>query len=650
MCGVAAVFAPLPLAQREDLARAMCDLMAHRGPHGSGLFSDGDPAGLTLGHRRLSILDLSPTGAQPMTRGDLHISYNGEFYNYIEKRSELSSVGHRFVGSSDTEVLLALCQQHGVVDALPQVNGMFAFALYDRAQRSLWLARDRFGEKPLYYLLQRNICLVASEPKAIVQAARRLGIAIDVQRQTLACYLADAEHEVGDATFFAAISRVNPGEWIRVSQQSDGSLALSRGRYFQLSPQTCPSQTQSLAAADDDFRSLLTDALRLRLRSDVEVAACLSGGLDSSTLVSLAATLGQPLRTFSAIHRPGEPWDERKYIAAVVAQANVPNFCVNPEDDLRDAAGVDAFVRFLAQHDEPVGGPSVWAQHSVYRLLARHGHRVALSGQGADESLGGYGGTLPALRAELVRQARLGPLSTELATLPSQIDRALALQRAAASALRSALARRHPHLYTRWLDHRWQRSFATARYLDAAALSMPLPSLPADPPHAAAFDDRSLLHGYLYRLLVGTSLATILRYEDRNSMMASVEARAPFLDHRLVTHCLGRSASDLAGQGWTKLLLRRTLPNVLPVDVRWRRDQVGFGAPPWRWLLGPLRPWLHDLLASSRLQSLGFLRLDRLRADLAAAESGTAATSGDAEGFWRAINVAVWLDAQRLSL
>lgn len=648
MCGVVAVFSGLSAASREALAAPMCRLLQHRGPDGHGLLSIGDLGGVTLGHQRLAIVDLSPTGAQPMSRGDLSISYNGEFYNYLEKRAELAARGHVFEGSSDTEVLLALCQQEGVAAALEQVNGMFALCLFDRRTQTLWLARDRFGEKPLYYLLTHDHCLVASEPKAILHAARALGIGVGVQREVLACYLADAEHEVGDQTFFANLARVQPGEWLRIERRRDGGLQRSAGRYYQLSPECCPPT--SGPAADAEFHDLLADAVRLRLRSDVSVAACLSGGLDSSTLVGLAARQGQRLPTFSAVHNPGEPWDEREYIAAVVKQWGLQNAAVDPATLLGAERGSEDFAAFIGHHDEPVGGPSVWAQHAVYRAVARQGHRVALSGQGADECLGGYGGTLPALRSGLLHAFDVGGLLAEIAALPAGQGRVRGLLQTVATGLRQQLAQHRPGAYEGWLHRRWRRTFLAARYFDLDALAIQCPPLPAEPRQARAFDGRSALHGYLARLLFGPSLATILRYEDRNSMASSVEARAPFLDSRVVEHCLGRPVHELAGQGLTKLLLRRVFAAELPAVVQERRDKVGFGTPPWRWLAGPLRPMVEELLASTTLRTLPFLRGERLRQDFARVLRGGASGAGDSDGFWRALNVVLWLRGNRLSL
>ncbi|HNN96061.1 MAG TPA: asparagine synthase (glutamine-hydrolyzing) [Pseudomonadota bacterium] len=648
MCGVVAVLSELPLAPREELGAAMSRLLSHRGPDGHGLLSFGAGPGVTLGHRRLAIVDLSDAGAQPMSRGALSVSYNGEFYNYLEVRAELAGRGHRFIGNSDTEVLLALCEEFGVPEALQRVNGMFALALYDGRTGALWLARDRFGEKPLYYLLTGEHCLVASEPKAILHGARALGIAMGVQREVLACYLADAEHEVGSETFFSQISRVRPGEWLRIERRPDGRLQRVAGRYYELTPERCPPIEGP--AADAALHDLLGDAVRLRLRGDVEVAACLSGGLDSSTLVGLAAQSGPRLRTFSAIHAPGDPWDERAYIKAVVAHTGVENHACDPADLLQGPDGLAAFASFLDHHDEPVGGPSVWAQHAVYRLMAQRGQRVALSGQGADECLGGYGGTLPALRRHLLGRHRWRGLSAELAAISGWGRQAQGLLQALVSTLRGELAERRPATYEAWLEARWQRHFWGSRYLDLPALAIQCPPLPPELPQASAFDRRSALHGYLYRLLGGPSLATILRYEDRNSMACSVEARAPFLDPRVVEHCLSRSPQELAGQGLTKCLLRRVFAAELPAVVRERRDKVGFGAPPWRWLAGPLRPLVEDLLAGATLRRLPFLRRDRLQSDFAGVIAGREPGAGASEGFFRALNVLLWLETKGLAL
>jgi asparagine synthase (glutamine-hydrolysing) len=606
------------------------------------------PAGVTLGHRRLAIVDLSTDAAQPMARGPLCVAWNGEIYNYVELRAELAARGHRFTTASDTEVLLATLAAYGPEAALPRWNGMFAFALWDEERQQLWLGRDRFGKKPLYYLQQGDTLLVASEPKAILAAARALAIAVTVDRAALACYLGDADTEVDERTFFAEIRRVRPGELLRFAYDPPThGLRMHRRFYYELRPP--PLLAIPASEAGERFRDLLTDSVRLRLRSDVPVGAALSGGMDSSALVCLASRLGARLQTFSAVYRPGDAMDERRYIAAVLDATGAANFQVQPEAVLaRPGRGAPAaFTAFLAQHDEPVGGASIWAQHCVFQLAAEHGVRVVLSGQGADESLTGYRGALSSLVAELVRRRALQRLAHELrALLPGQSPAAVLrdLLGGTFTALRTFVLPAAFSAY--WLQRRWQRALRDTPYLRLSAL--PTPPLGEPGPYHDAFCARSLLHGYLYRLLTGSSLRTILRYEDRNSMAASVESRAPFLDYRLVELCLALPAEQLCGDGRTKTLLRRGLRDVLPAQVAARRDKVGFAAPEARLLLGPLRPLVEELLASAAMRQRGLYDCAALQAMYSAATAG--AQELDSYALWKAINVELWLRSCGLSL
>lgn len=682
MCGVVALVAPLPSAARERLVVAMGELLAHRGPDGSGVWSEGQVTGalttqpearsapglgpglglgsaLTLGHRRLSIIDRSSAGAQPMHRGALTLSWNGELYNYLEKRAELGARGQRFTSQSDSEVLLAACESEGVLAALGNDSsplcGMFAFALFDRTTRRLHLGRDRHGKKPLYYLHEprRGIFAAASEPKALLFAARALELEIGVDRKTLSSYLLDLEYEVGTSTFFRQLRRVPAGGLITV-ELSVPSLPLESRVYYALTPERCTeAQGLSRAEADRRFTERLDEAVRLRLRSDVGVGACLSGGLDSSTVVTLAsAARDVQLKTYSAIYRPDDPCDERRYIAAVVAHTGVKNFQVQPEASLAP----EAFGRFLDHHDEPVGGTSVWAQRCVYGLASLHGTPVVLSGQGADEALTGYRGALPLLLTELLRRGQLGRLGQELLVGRASV---LAFLRGLLPFLRTLAPQA---LGEAWLRHKWRttvqsRPEVLALLVREDALSPnsvgptaagdELLPFPSEAPFAAAFDRRSLLHGYLYRLLTGPSLATILRYEDRNSMAVSVEARAPFLDHRLVEHCLSRSVEDLVEGGRTKALLRRALASLLPPAVRDRRDKVGFATPEARWLLGPLRPLVEDVLHSKSFAARGFLDAKGSRAAYQAAKQGA---PFDAWELFKVVNVELWLRQKQLSV
>lgn len=648
MCGIVALLGPVDRGTSLAAAQQARAVLAHRGPDGEGAFQTEARAGLTvtLAHRRLAIVDLSAEGAQPMTRGSLTLCFNGEIYNHKALRQELLARGVSFRGTSDTEVLLALIATFGLPDALRRCNGMFALLLWDHHTRTLWLARDRFGKKPLYYLHAGEHLLCASEIKGVLALADALALprARLVDQATLASYLADLEYETGSTTFFRHIQRVQPGTLIAASSSPGQPLALHASVYYQLSPAGCPLVDGP--AADEQFRDLLQSALSLRLHSDVPVAASLSGGLDSSSLVCLAAgALGRrDLQTLSVVHPQSPACDERPFIDAVLQHTGLVNWQIDPLSLLTP----ERFCRFLDAHDEPVGGASVFAQHALFDLAHAHSLHVVLSGQGADEVLGGYHGATVLAQASqlLAHPAHLFSLFP-LAAPPSLRRPRQVLQ----SAIRAQLATFAPALYQRWLRLRFRHAQRhPAFFLRALAP----PPFPLDPPHARAFDRRSLLHGYLYRLLVGTSLSTILRYEDRNSMYFGIETRAPFLDYRLVQHCLGRTVSALVAPhtGQPKALLRRALATLLPDKVRRRPDKLGFAAPEAAWLRGPLRPLVADLLASSAMRQRGLYNLPRLLAGFqpGAPHRITPSLTADSYTLWKALNVERWLRHHRAEL
>lgn len=654
MCGIVSVVAPIAAPERESLAAAMCGLLAHRGPDDQGLYSAG-AAPLTLGHRRLSIIDLSPDGHQPMRRGGLHVAYNGEVYNYLELREDLAALGHRFISRSDTEVLLAALQQWGE-DGLSRVNGMFAILLFDEERRHLRLYRDRFGVKPLYYLFEpgRGIFLAGSEPKAVLHGARHLGVPVAADPDVLACFLADMPTETGEATFFTPLRRLPPGEVAELDlsgltdlSEMGGRLTLRRRRWYDLRPGASSSPSSGVSGQDGDerFLSLFTDAIRVRLRSDVPVGTCLSGGLDSSSIVCLASLrLGVRPHAFSAVYGAGDPADESRHIDAVAAHAGVPSHRVDPQALFTP----DALLSFLSLHDEPVGGTTVWAQHCVFKLARQHGMTVMLDGQGADEALTGYHGAYRPLWADLLGRGALRSLGHELRAagrlhgyrpLPALLGAGWLLSR----------ERLVPApLYRAYLERKWRGLFSPER---TAGFRLHVPPFPQDPPHLRAWQEQGPLHAYLYQLIYGSSLQTILRFEDRNSMAASIEARAPFLDYRLVEHCLAQPAHALMRDGYTKSLLRRALRGVLPESVRLRADKIGFATPEARWLRGPLRPVLEDLLFSPTMAGRGWFDIHELRrtfAALCADPSGASGGTVASYTLFKALNVELWLRQHKL--
>ncbi len=573
-----------------------------------------------------------------MRRGALALSWNGEVYNHRVLRQQLMAEGAPISTDSDTEVLLTLIERHGPMAALTSVEGPLAMILWNGREQTLQLARDRFGKKQLYYLAQGEILLIASEPKAIVVGAQRLGLHLSVDRGTLARYLADAEQEAADATFFAQIKRLAPAELLtfRLSPAPHPIQRPERQRYYELRPDPAPPRDRG--AFLEEFRRRLSQALRLRLDCEVPVGALLSGGMDSSSLVCLAHRLGLRMPTFSAVHQPGDPCDESAYIEAVLAKTRFDSQRVVPETKLTS----DAFLRFVYQQDEPTGGASVFAQACVFRLIRAQGLKVVVSGQGADEALTGYGGSLPWLLAEHLRRGKLQTLRRELASHPQIASHRLrTIAQAGWLALRHALP---SPVSSALLDIKWQRAFRNAPFFRLESLGVP-PLAPSGP-LVDEFEDRSLLHGYLYRLLSGSSLLAILRTEDRSSMAVGVEARAPFLDHHLVELCMACPPEWLLHDGRTKALLRDSLGDVLPPAIRDRRDKIGFAAPELRYLRGPLHTLLRDTLTGSQLADCGLLDEAALRTALASPHAGTPVS----HAAWKALSVELWLSAFGLTL
>ncbi|MBL8635788.1 MAG: asparagine synthase (glutamine-hydrolyzing) [Myxococcales bacterium] len=643
MCGVACVVAPLARTEREAVCAAMTDALAHRGPDGHGLWSQSldprrpDGPGISLGHRRLAIVDPTAGGAQPMHRDGLSLVWNGEIYPHRTLRRELSQSGVLFHSDSDTEVLLALIRQRGLRAALQAVEGPLALILWNHREHTLSLARDRFGKKQLYLLRQRDTLLVASEPKAIVVGAERLGIPLSVDRQTLARYLADAEQEADDATFFAQIKRVAPAELVTfpLSPAPRPIPSPERSLYYVLRPD--PSPPREHGAFLEAFRARLARSLSLRLDCEVPVGALLSGGMDSSSLVCLAHQLGQHTPTFSAVHTPGDPCDESQFIQAVLDKTQVPHHRVVPATKLT----ADSFVRFVYQQDEPTGGASVFAQACVFDLVRATGHKVVVSGQGADEALTGYGGSQSFCLAEQLRRGHWLDVQRELRRKPSVKHALYSLLQAGWLSARQALPM---PLTTTLLELKWQRAFRGLPFFHVESLG--LPRLTKQGPLTSEYEARSLLHGYLYRLLTGSSLLTILRTEDRSSMAVGVESRAPFLDHHLVELCMACPPKWLLREGRTKSLLRDSLSDVLPFAIVDRRDKIGFAAPELRYLQGPLSPLLRDTLSGSQLADCGLLD----EAALLRALSDPAASPQTSHAAWKALSVELWLRAFSLTL
>lgn len=539
----------------------------HRGAPGAGAGEavehrdtgmDGAPPAIGLLHRRLSIVDLSPAGHQPMCdrEGTCWITYNGEIYNYIELRAELQGLGDRFTSGSDTEVILAAYRRFGP-ECLARFNGMFAFALWDGRRRELFCARDRFGVKPFYYQYDGTSFAFASEPTALVLTqAGRIAPRLGAVRDLLALDWVD--HEAG--TFFEGLQQLPAAHYLIV-----GEKGVALRRWWALDAGRRVTGVSDIAAA---FEQLFTDAVRLRLRADVEVGACLSGGLDSSAVVTTAARLAaQPLHAFTCAYDEGPAYDERAYARAVTQASGATPHVVAPDG----GDFWETFDRMTLAQGEPTAGPGVYSQWKVMELAHGAGLKVLLDGQGGDETLAGYARYLPVRLRDLLSSGDfVGFLS-----LWGPVARRLG----AATALALTLEPWLPARVVAPLRRRFGQG--KDRVLGSALRGLRTAPAPRPPREFPSALKRQLAFDTLQRLL-----PSLLRYEDRNSMAFSIETRLPFLDYRLVEFVFSLPDEALLEGGSSKAILRRSLADRIPRAVLERRDKMGFETPADVWLRG----------------------------------------------------------------
>lgn len=524
-------------------------------------------AQVALGHRRLSILDLSPAGHQPMCTPDRRywIVYNGEVYNYRELRAELEAADHTFQTGTDTEVLLHAYIEWGP-DCLDRFNGMFAFVLYDRETRTVFAARDRFGVKPLYYWFSpAGFLAFASEIKQFTVLP---GWEAQLNHQRAFDYLAYSLLDHTDETMFAGVRQLRGGEAVEIAiDVLDGSLPVYRWYEFD------PDQTQrDYEGACSRFRELFVDSIRLRLRADVPIGSCLSGGLDSSAIVCVVNDLlkaegkEEVQRTFSATSDVKQ-FDESEFIRAVVNDRDIEGHYVCPSMD-------DLFVeldRIIWHQDEPFGSSSIYAQWSVFRLAAKTGMKVMLDGQGADEQLCGYHTFFSARYADLF-------LSGRWMRLVSEMRRASELYRypVKQSIIEMAFFAL-PDPIRRPIQQTFFGHLLAPSWVDTDILKAPL-RINDYLPQSHGTRDLS------FSQLFYSSLPMLLHWEDRNSMAHSIESRVPFLDYRLVEFLGGLPGDHKLADCRTKQVLRDGMLGILPEMIRERRDKIGFATGEVEWI------------------------------------------------------------------
>jgi asparagine synthase (glutamine-hydrolysing) len=561
MCGIAGIIDLQGRAVAPGAVERLTSLIAHRGPDGAGFWFSDDKH-IALGHRRLAIIDPGAGGNQPMASGDGRyvIAYNGEVYNFLELRAELETLGVAFHTESDTEVILSAWQAWGP-DMLLRFNGMWALAIVDSASGDVFLARDRFGIKPLLYSVSQGRLVFASEMRALIGCGL---VASDLDKEVARRILVDAFNiEGSERTLHRDVRRLQGGHYLWVKS---GRASVTR---WWRTVDHLPKLPSTDAGQVNRFGEIFRDAVNLRMRSDVPIGTCLSGGFDSSAIIcsmSDAEKTGMGPRGNHAWRHafvascPGSPNDERPQAEEAAAWAGVdPVFVeIGIDDALRD------FDRVLEDMDDVyIGLPTaVWL---IYRELRRRRVLVSLDGHGADELMGGY------LQAGATGAFRLRNL------LSGMVSRWLFLARVVDIA-RAAMIKRKGHFFLRGGLFSLPRPFSVVGDDDRL------------PREWGAFNRR------LYRMLHGTVLPTILRNFDRLSMAHGIEVRMPFLDWRLVTYTVALPEQAKYARGVSKLIARRAMTGHMPESIRAGKRKVGFNSPMPEWLNGPLSDWTTSLL------------------------------------------------------
>jgi len=585
MCGIAGLVARRNASALEPLIREMTERVRHRGPDGRGHCVRGRVA---LGHRRLAILDLSPAGHQPMEYADgrYAITFNGEIYNYIELRAELKRLGYEFRSDGDTEVVLAAYAAWGP-DCLSRFNGMWAFALHDLEEDTVFAARDRFGVKPFHYVQTADWFAFGSEIRQLLP----LLPSVAANPRLVSEFLLTGVQTQSEDTFFENVSNLLPGHFL-VFDVATGQYRIQR--YYDLLERLdlvhCGEPAANARDEVHAFRGALDDAVRLRLRSDVRVGTCLSGGLDSSSIAMIAARMHRqhsdvPFSAVTAISEDPRNSEER-YAGQIVEAGGLDWIRTQPSYD--DFCGLLPHV--VRHQEEPFSSPSICMQAFVMRAARENGIVVLLDGQGGDETLLGYESYYPAYCVMLwrtggVRQVWRGMRQTIRSNTAMTVPRLVAL-----SAFE--LVPRLRHLY-----YRSRNSYVS-----------PAPPLPA---WVREFASRCLDVRRLQALEVETTtLPSLLRFEDKNSMAFSIEARLPFLDYRLLERSIALPADRKLRDGWTKWILRQAMSDLLPHDIAWRRNKIGFGAPDDLWLSRHMERMVEAVRRSDLIRR--FCNMDRL--------------------------------------
>jgi asparagine synthase (glutamine-hydrolyzing) len=558
MCGICGIINYKNEVVPETPVRQMMHLMKHRGPDDEGVFVENN---IGLGFVRLSIIDLSTAGHQPKLSQDERyvIVFNGEIYNYIELREELKQEGVVFESNTDTEVLLN-AYIHWGEDCLNRFNGMWAFVIYNRITKSVFAARDRFGVKPFYYIHTDDYLAFCSEIPPLLSL---LDHKPTPNYQTIFDFLVFNRTDQTELTFFEEVKKLQHGHQFRIDigTQSLGSSVVIE-RWYDLKTEV--SRVKGFNDAQE-YKELLSSAIGLRLRSDVPVGVCLSGGLDSSSIVStlLHEYQKSDLSTFSAVYNKGQIGDETGFINEY--KPSLKNMFFTTPDANSLADDLDQFVK---AHAEPIPSTSPYAQYKVMKL-AKGKVVVTLDGQGADEELAGYHYFFGFYFKDLFTHGRIAKLSSELYHYIIKHHSLFGIKSFLFFMLPKSIRTK-----ARVNEKGYLNSDFVSKYKTSNSIAGNL--------YGSKNLTNALLDHFEYKL------DHLLKWEDRNSMWFSLESRVPFLDYRLVEKTLATSSNWKIRKGMTKYILREAMKGILPEKIRLRLDKIGFSTPQDEWFREPV--------------------------------------------------------------
>lgn len=634
MCGIVGAFGRRGRRFEADEIAALRDAMIHRGPDDEGLWLREPVADVGFGHRRLSIVDLTEAGRQPMFNedGTVAVTFNGEIYNHELLRAELERRGHRFASHCDSEVLVHLYEEYGV-EMVHRLVGMFAFAIWDERRERLFLARDRLGIKPLYFLDDGETFAFASEIKALLPLLRRR----EVDPIALAHYLTFVAVPP-PRTLFAGISKLAPAETLVVTREGPRRPQ----RYWD----PIEYRVQFDGDAIDweaELRFRLERSIDRRMMSDVPVGVFLSGGVDSSTNVALMSQLvDHPINTFSIGFRDAPKFNEFRW-----ARQIADRFGTNHHEVLIDADDLWRFMPDLVFHqDEPIADPVCVPLYFVAKLAKDNGVTVVHVGEGADELFAGYPTYVQAHAIATGHWRRFRALPTPLRSAAARVGTRALAGRPGLDVHREALHRGGRHDGRLW----WGGAVAfyelgldrittdeLRRDLDGTAPAEVVSAISADGARAGARDE---LDELIYQDLRLRLPELLLMRVDKLTMANAVEARVPFLDHEVVELAMAMPAAEKVRHGVGKHVLKRAVGDLLPRDLVWRPKQ-GFGTPVSDWFRGPLSEELSRRLDGSAIHDLGYLEHAEIRQLIDLHRSGRADRSFQ---LWNLLNLAVWFD------